>query len=112
MYLYCTAPARAGAGGNHNGFLGFLSAVAFKWYTLTTNNNIVCSYIVYVVPTLPRYLLSHTLLYPPVDTVYITTLYSLILLRASRVTRRASRITKVKTCMRRAHRQVSHTFPA
>ena len=52
------------------------------------------------------------LYYPPVDTVYITTLYSLILLRASRVTRRASRITKVKTCMRRAQRQVFHTFPA
>ena len=99
MYLYCTR-RRGRAGGNHNGFLGFLSAVAFKWYTLTTNNNIVCSYIVYVVPTYY------------VDTVCITTLYSLILLRASRVTRRASRITKVKTCMRRAQRQVFHTFPA
>ena len=55
MYLYCTRRAGGRAGGNHNGFLGFLSAVAFKWYTLTTNNNIVCSYIVYVVvPT--RYL--------------------------------------------------------
>ena len=51
MYLYCTAAARAGVGGNHNGFLGFLSAVAFKWYTLTTNDNIVCSYIVYVCST-------------------------------------------------------------
>ena len=58
MYLYCTRWAGGRAGGNHNGFLGFLSAVAFKWYTLTINNNIVQLYVatyigsLYVVPTM------------------------------------------------------------